>query len=194
VPDLALTTPLAALDLPQKPADWSGMLALTDLGRVGFAQAMARKGNAADFAAALGLPWAPGRAAMTPHGLGIPLSPGEWALLLDDPAHLAQLQLRTADLGYLSDQTHGRVGIRIEGAQARDLLAKGISLDLHPAQAPEGFAAQTQLAGIGVLLHVAGPDTVDLYCFAGLQEALWGFLAHAAAPFGAAHFKDHRRP
>ena len=41
-------------------------------------------------------------------------------------------RLRAADVGgVVVDQSHGRTILRIEGARARDLLAKGTGIDVH---------------------------------------------------------------
>ena len=51
------------------------------------------------------------------------------------------------------DVSHGRVTLELEGAQARTVLAQGLSLDLHPRSFGPGRCAQTALARVPVILQ-----------------------------------------
>jgi heterotetrameric sarcosine oxidase gamma subunit len=78
----------------------------------------------------------------------------------------------------------GRVRIRVTGAKARDVLAKGISLDLHPAAFQVGRSAQTGLHHTGVFLERAGEDSYEIYVPRTYAESIWEWLIDAALPFG----------
>src|SRR5688572_13819565 len=53
----------------------------------------------------------------------------------------------------VTDLSHGRASLRLQGNAASELLAKGVALDLHPAAFPPGRVAQTAIHHIAVLLH-----------------------------------------
>jgi sarcosine oxidase subunit gamma len=58
---------------------------------------------------------------------------------------------------------HSRTVIRIGGANARDLIARFLSLDTDPALFAAGGVASAGLHGIGVTLHHAADGRYDLY-------------------------------
>jgi sarcosine oxidase subunit gamma len=64
--------------------------------------------------------------------------------------------------GTVVDVSAQRTTLRLRGEHARDLLAGGCSLDLHPRVFRRGAAAQTLLGGAGVLL-MALDDTGTSY-------------------------------
>ena len=83
------------------------------------------------------------------------------------------------------DLSHGRTVVRIGGPAARDVLAKGCSIDLHPRCFLAGDCVQTSLAGIGLLIHAVTDDPVyDLYLPRGFALSAWEWLSDAAAEFG----------
>ena len=83
------------------------------------------------------------------------------------------------------DQSHGRAVLRLAGARARDVLAKGCRLDLHPRVFVPGMCAQTVIAQIGVLLHQRDEiPTYDLYVLAGYALDFLEWLTSSAAEFG----------
>lgn len=81
------------------------------------------------------------------------LGPDEWLLVGagDEPA-LAEV-LRPAG-GAVVDVSGQRTVIEISGPYAREVLAKGCALDLHPRVVPAGFAATTLLAHVPVIIDV----------------------------------------
>lgn len=102
---------------------------------------------------------------------------GEGALFADVSSALA-------GLASVSDQSHGRVVIRIEGPKARAVLAKGTPVDLHPDEFPAGRSALTQMAHVGVHLTRVGEDAFDLSVFRGFSESFWEWITEQAEEFG----------
>jgi sarcosine oxidase subunit gamma len=83
------------------------------------------------------------------------------------------------------DQSHGRAVLRLAGPRARDVLAKGCRLDLHPRVFTPGMCAQTVIAQIGVLLHQSDEiPTYDLYVFSGHALDFLEWLTSGAGEFG----------
>ena len=83
------------------------------------------------------------------------------------------------------DVSDARTVIVLRGARARDVLAKGCSLDLHPREFRPGRCAQTGLARATVLIHQTGAEPAyDIYVDSTFAEYLWTWLEDAAAEFG----------
>ena len=95
-----------------------------------------------------------------------------------------ELKQRLSGLASVSDQSHGRVIIRIAGPKARAVLAKGTPVDLHADQFPVGKSALTQMAHVGVHLIRVGEDAFDLSVFRGFSESFWEWITGQAEEFG----------
>jgi sarcosine oxidase, subunit gamma len=121
------------------------------------------------------------------------LGPDEW--LVTCPAgEVARLQssLREAlaDVhAAVTDLTDGRVAFRLAGPSARDVLAKGTPLDLHPRVFPPGSCAQSLLAKASVLFHLLDDDgergpSFDVYVSRSFAHYLWMWLEDAGREYG----------
>jgi sarcosine oxidase, subunit gamma len=139
-----------------------------------------------------GLPAAPSSWVQTDSGRAIWLGPDEWLLTsaTERPEQLAG-RIREATLpfgGVVVDVSAQRITLRLTGSRARDVLAKGCSIDLHPRSFGRGSSAQTTLGQAGVVL-LALAESGDDYAilvrssFAGY---LADWLADAALEFTAA--------
>ena len=84
----------------------------------------------------------------------------------------------------VSDQSHGRVIVRIEGPKARAILAKGTPVDLYPDEFPVGKSALTQMAHVVVHLTRVGDDAFELSVFRGFAESFWEWITGQAEEFG----------
>jgi methylglutamate dehydrogenase subunit D len=89
-----------------------------------------------------------------------------------------------ASAGTVTVLSAGRVRIRITGPAVRELLARGIALDLHPASFQVGRSAQTGLHHTGIFLERLGEDAYEIYVQRTYAEWLWEWLTDAALPFG----------
>lgn len=87
-------------------------------------------------------------------------------------------------LASVSDQSHGRVVIRISGPKARNVLAKGTPVDLHPDAFAVGKSALTQMAHVGIHLTHVADNTYDLSVFRGFSESYWEWITEQAEEFG----------
>ena len=94
------------------------------------------------------------------------------------------LKTRLDGLASCSDQSHGRVILRVSGPKARALLAKGTPIDLHPSAFGPGKSAVTQMAHVGVHLTQTGEDAFELSVFRGFSENFWEWLTEQAEEFG----------
>lgn len=95
-----------------------------------------------------------------------------------------ELKAALSGIASVSDQSHGRIVIRISGPKSRAVLAKGTPVDLHPDEFPVGKSALTQMAHVGIHLTRVGEDSYDLSVFRGFSESFWEWITEQAEEFG----------
>ena len=95
-----------------------------------------------------------------------------------------ELKKKFETVASITDQSHGRVAIRISGSKARAVLAKGTPIDLYTDEFPIGKSALTQLAHVGVHLTRTSKDEFTLTVFRGFSESFWEWLTSQSAEFG----------
>jgi sarcosine oxidase gamma subunit len=84
------------------------------------------------------------------------------------------------------DQSDGRALLELSGPRVRDVLAKGVPIDLHPRAFAPGSAATSHIARIGVTLWQT--DEVPTYRLATPRSSagsFWHWLEESSAAFGA---------
>ncbi len=127
--------------------------------------------------AGMPLPTAPNTWTPTADGRLVWLGPDEWLLTSTGTApHLLEEELREQLRpvgGTAVDVSAQRIGLRISGARAREVLAKGCSIDLHPRAFPAGQSAQTTLGLAGVVLLSLGEDGFAVL----VRSSFAGYLA-----------------
>ena len=188
----ALAAVLQAGDFGTVPASGPGILlserrglALLELAADGESYA----GAAQRVEAALGLvlPQAPNRAEVAGELAALWTGP-ERALIVGPEADGLAEALGRALAGVdvaLTELSHGRSVIRLEGRQLRDLLAKGCGLDFHARAFAPGTAVQSFYAQINVLLHARDETpVVDLYVGRGFAVSFWQHLLEGALEYG----------
>ena len=88
------------------------------------------------------------------------------------------------------DLSSGRSAFRLSGFRARDVLAKGTSVDTHPAKLGSNRVAMTSLFHIAAVIDCRDANATvpvyDLYAARGYAVALWESLTDAAAEYGYA--------
>ena len=122
------------------------------------------------------------------------LGPDEWLL----SAELGREKDLAAQLGKnlagqphsLVDVTGGQLLMRLTGQRAREVLAKGCTLDLHPRAFKVGQCAQTTLAKASMLIAlVDDTPTFDLIVRRSFAEYAARWLRHSGA---CVHFHNSR--
>jgi len=138
-----------------------------------------------ELSSAFGVAWA-----MTPnHVFGDApeiawLAPGEWALFAEADALRSRIETACAHLAHhLVDVSAGRRRWRVGGALARDLLAKGCSLDTDPRVFAPCQCAQTLLAHVRILLIPRSASDFDVIADVSLAGHLRAWLADAALEY-----------
>ncbi len=188
--------PVSPLSAHMQPgrfgADGSAPVQLSER-RAAIAQVMGRKGQNLALRAAVGralgldLPSPSGSAASGP-ATAIWIAPEMWLILRDGSQgdELArELSAASGDAASIADQTWGKSIVRISGPRARDVLAKGCRIDLHPRVFAPGKTAVTPIAHIhAVLMQIDATPTFDLIVPSTLARDFVEWLRLSAAEFG----------
>ena len=101
-----------------------------------------------------------------------------WKNLKDGKLHAA-----------VTDSSEARTCIRIEGPRAREVLAKGCPIDLHPSAFGPSQSAQCIVAKCGVMLTQTAQakdtaGTYELYVLRSFATYLWTWLEDASQEYG----------
>jgi sarcosine oxidase subunit gamma len=140
------------------------------------------------------LPGEPGTSAGNGRIDALWLGPDQWLLTCAaGEAESLQSALREAVAdahGAITDVSDAYVTLRVAGPSARDVLAKGTPLDLHPRVFGPGSCARTLLAKTSVLIHLvddgdpaSGPQ-IDVYVARSFAHHLWMWLEDAGREYG----------
>ncbi|SNS70102.1 sarcosine oxidase subunit gamma [Asanoa hainanensis] len=81
------------------------------------------------------------------------------------------------------DVSASRTVLELSGPQARDVLAHGCALDLHPRVFGPGSCARTNLAKAQVILHQTAPATYRVFVGASFADYLARWLLDAAVEY-----------
>ncbi|MBV9754283.1 MAG: sarcosine oxidase subunit gamma [Hyphomicrobiales bacterium] len=96
-----------------------------------------------------------------------------------------ELSLALGKRAMITDQSDGRAILRLRGSKARDVLIKGIPIDLHPRAFKPGDVALTMAAHTGVQLwQIDDTPTYEIAIARSLAKSLWAWLSASAAEFG----------
>jgi sarcosine oxidase subunit gamma len=97
----------------------------------------------------------------------------------------ARLRNELAGFASVSDQSDGRLILAIGGPKAREVLAKGIPIDLHPRMFDTRHAAAT--VAHQVQIHLWQTDEVPTYeiaVFRSYAASFWQWIIEAGSEFG----------
>jgi sarcosine oxidase subunit gamma len=176
-------------------ASGAGGVVVSDRDGLGVATVLVRKGRADALAArvrekfGIALPRGPHRAAngaIAFAGTG----PETWLTTAESAGNAFAASLRDAvhDDAAVVDQSDGYAVLRVTGPNARNVLAKGVPVDLHPSAFRVGDVASTLVAHIGVVLWRLDDDkgsaVFEIAVFRSLAGALWHWLSESGAEFG----------
>lgn len=112
--------------------------------------------------------------------------PGRWLLIEPESRDLAQLLAERCapEAAAITDLSHARTVIRIEGKAARAVLAKLCTLDFDPPAFPADSCAQTQLGPIGALIDCHAAHGFDIAVYRGFAVSAWEMVTDGALEFG----------
>jgi sarcosine oxidase, subunit gamma len=139
------------------------------------------------------LPGEPGTSTAKEQIAALWLGPDQWLVTCPAPdaARLVGAMREALRDVYaaMTNVTDGRIAFRLAGPSARDVLAKGCPLDLHPRVFPPGSCAQSLLAKAAVLIHLVDDippsgATFDVYVARSFAAYLWMWLEDAGREYG----------
>lgn len=112
------------------------------------------------------------------------LAPGDWMIVGRGAERATHGLAAVSCLGHVADVTHGRSVFAISGANARTLLAKGTSVDLHARAFGADRCAQTLFAQARVLIDRIGENTLfHLYADRSYEGHLRAWFAENLKEF-----------
>jgi len=115
------------------------------------------------------------------------LGPDEWLIVCEDEqrAELMQrlAQALSSHAHAATDVTDARAVLRLAGACARPVLAKGCPLDLHPRRLGPGKVAQSVLARAQIMI-LPIEEGYDLFVARSFASYVWAWLLDAGAEYG----------
>ena len=117
------------------------------------------------------------------------LGPDEW-LVVTPGRRLDRIErtLRDALEGQhaaLTDVSHSRAVVVLSGPHAREVLAKGCTLDLHPRVFGPGRCAQSRLAKCQALIHqTTDAPEFEIHVQRSFAQYAWTWLEDAGQEFG----------
>jgi methylglutamate dehydrogenase subunit D len=198
VPSYTLTpdSSLAPFAVPTSPTAGSALgVTISERRGIALCSVLARSGAEAQLAdrvrdsCGVSLPREPRYTATTPVAFAW-AGPSQWLALgagIDGGNFELQLRAALAGVASVVDQSDGRTLVRIGGPRARDALAKGVHIDLHPSAFRPGDAAATTVAYIGVhFWQIDSAPTYEFAMFRSFAVAFWEWISDAAAEFGIA--------
>jgi sarcosine oxidase, subunit gamma len=119
------------------------------------------------------------------------LGPNEWWVTgADGEADALVEKLRENFMGQHAtacDVSESRAILVLKGPRAREVLMRGVSLDLHPREFHVDQCAQTGLSRANVLLHlIDDAPTFEIYVLKSFSDYLWRWLEKVAQDFDLA--------
>lgn len=136
-------------------------------------------------ATGLALPATPGDGATSGDRSGFGTGPGRF-LLVDQAEGLAA-KLAAAiplDTGSVTDLSHGRTALRVEGEQAEWVLAKFFAVDFSLAAFPLHAGRATAHHDFLVQIQRTGAQAFELYVFRSFARSFWKVLCRGAEEVG----------
>jgi sarcosine oxidase subunit gamma len=116
--------------------------------------------------------------------------PGQWLAIAERGAGRdleVELKGKLAGIASVVDQSDGRVVVRLSGPLARNVLAKGVPIDLHPRAFKPGSVAITHASHIGVILwQLDETPTYEVAMFRSYADSFAHWLFESVAEYASA--------
>jgi len=127
------------------------------------------------------------------------LGPDEWLILTPTDRQAATADALRSAAGTrfcaVTDVSGGQTIITLAGAAARDVLAKGCTLDFHPWVFGPGHCAQTHIARAGATIRQTDESpSFEIIVRRSFADYLWPWLEDAVQEYGMAVGDPRRRP
>jgi heterotetrameric sarcosine oxidase gamma subunit len=125
----------------------------------------------------------PRKAEIIPEGIVLWIQPSQWLVIRDrrKEGGLAAVLAGAPSV----DQSHGKALLRVAGPHARDVLAKGSRVDLHPRVFGPRNAATTTVDHVTInIVQIDATPTYDIVVPATFAENFLEWLIMSAAEYG----------
>lgn len=93
------------------------------------------------------------------------------------------LATKLHDVAITTPLSHSRTRLFIEGAQARDVLVKGVPLDFHPSVFKSSMFAMTGIHHTPVLIYCVETNRFEIYALRTFAVSVYDWLMDAALEF-----------
>ena len=95
------------------------------------------------------------------------------------------MRARVGPFAAVSDQSDARLVLRVSGQNVRNVLAKGVPIDLHPNAFRPGDIACTVVGYINTQIDMLdNAPTYQLAAPRSMAGSFWSWLTASAAEFG----------
>jgi sarcosine oxidase subunit gamma len=123
------------------------------------------------------------------------VAPGRYLVAADAADAVTRLEAALpATDGAVTDLSHGRVILRLEGEAAADVLARCIALDLDPTAFPLGRAAQTMIHHVDVLVYRVAETRFELWMLRSFAESLAEWILDAGLELSVGFSREGAQP
>ena len=115
------------------------------------------------------------------------VGPDQWIASADgadSAGFAARVRARIGPFAAVSDQSDARLVLRVSGPRVRDVLAKGVPVDLHPKAFKPGDIACTVVGYINTQIDMLDEATYQLAAPRSMAGSFWSWLTASAAEFG----------
>jgi heterotetrameric sarcosine oxidase gamma subunit len=115
------------------------------------------------------------------------VGPDQWIASADgaDAAGFAaRVRGRIGPFAAVSDQSDARLVLRTSGPRVREVLAKGVPVDLHPKAFKPGDVACTVVGYVNTQIDMLDDTTYQLAAPRSMADSFWSWLTSSAAEFG----------
>lgn len=127
---------------------------------------------------------APGSGSVKTAAGAFNIAPMRWLVSGESPELVANLADAVGDDGTVTDLSHGRTVIRVDGEKSRWVLAKLFAVDLSDAAMPRGNGLATAHHDIFAQIQRVGADAFDVYVFRSFARSFWHLLCRSAEEAG----------
>ncbi|MGC4027194.1 MAG: sarcosine oxidase subunit gamma family protein [Mesorhizobium sp.] len=107
-------------------------------------------------------------------------------MVVTDEEGLAEhlISVIPAAVGSVTDLSHGRTAIRIEGEKVEWLLAKFFAVDFSRDKFPVGSGVSTNHHDIFAQIQRRAENCFEVYVFRSFARSFWKALCHSAEEIG----------
>lgn len=113
------------------------------------------------------------------------IAPGQYIVFSNNDKYYTEISaLINSDIASLTDISHSRSGLTINGDQASDLLNKGLAIDLSNDNFPVGSATISTIHSIGVLFFKVENNNYMIFSYSSFSNSFFEWVIDCAKEYG----------